>query len=358
MLVLGEHFRELLGNVTPPNGRLQLARQLPPAVRDHLQEDEEFTTVEPHTLLIGSYHRSTAVGMLRDVDVLVLIANGDDLKPASVLLQLKRSLARMPGAARVDLVPQRRSVRVEFPDYDFLMDVVPARAPDGLDKPLLVPDRDQGKWLLSHPLGYANHFASVNDRSGDKIRPTVKLLKHWRDEQMRRRRPKSYLLEVLVAEQMSKLNLSGLGQAKVVHAAMQAVYQRCQDAYASKENPPRIADPMLGHSISAAWDRDSFETFMRRLSESIGRAERALSLSAEEHLEAVGQWQKVFGDAFPARVEDCPYCEGEAIERAHAAGALAVTLGATPRLTIGQTQNAIVVPRKARFWGTAGGECT
>ena len=108
--------------------------------------------------------------------------------------------------------------------------------------------------MTSHPLGYAKHFSAVNEDSGNKIRPTVKLFKYWRDRNLRlkNRRPKSYLLEVLVSQQMSKLDFTGKGQAEVFSESLHTIYSYCEAAYLDPEErrTPRVMDPMLNFCIS------------------------------------------------------------------------------------------------------------
>jgi hypothetical protein len=53
---------------------------------------------------------------------------------------------------------------------------------------------------------------------------------------------------------------------------------------------------MLGNNVAFNWERSAFESFMRRLKESIGWAERALEMDRNQLDEAVALWQKVFGE--------------------------------------------------------------
>ena len=128
------HFQMLLKKINPPQDRRDLARDLVRDLRDWLVA-HEFETVDPHTLLIGSYARSTAVLWIKDVDVLVFLPKSAlERTPNAVLLDLRKILEGYPGAV-VSAVGQRRSIRIEFEDHGFFLDVVPAVAPDGLDEP-------------------------------------------------------------------------------------------------------------------------------------------------------------------------------------------------------------------------------
>jgi len=154
---------------------------------------------------------------------------------------------------------------------------------------------------------------------------------------------------VLTLQEMKELNLHGKGHAETLLASMGAVHDRCEDALDSG-GVPCILDPMLGYSISTQWDRDSFEAFMRRLSE--GKKWLARVIASEEHSEAVELCQRLFGeDAFPGYTPECAYCRGERGKAAHLAGTLMVTHGSNPRVVVGSIPNATRVDPKARTWG-------
>lgn len=165
MLTLGTHFDELLKNIRPSEHRLQAARDIPPLVRTFLEECEGFETVEPHSRLVGSYAQDMAVGDVKDVDILVRVPGdpaANEPQARGLIRLLRDALDGLPDALGVDgwtelqdveLQGARRSVHVYFKDRDFHLDVVPCIAPDGMDKPLYVPDRGFNKWIASDPVG-------------------------------------------------------------------------------------------------------------------------------------------------------------------------------------------------------------
>ena len=71
-------------------------------------------------------------------------------------------------------------------------------AEHGVDSAMKVPDRSRQEWIDTDPLGYHNALSALNQKNGGKVVPLIKLVKAWRDEQMTTRRPKSYVLEVMV----------------------------------------------------------------------------------------------------------------------------------------------------------------
>lgn len=311
----GTHFEVLLNNICPPQERLDAARDLPPLVRDFLEKHKEFATLAPHSRLAGSYAQDMSVCDVKDVDFLVRVP-GDPEKnepEAKALLQsLRNGLDDLPtaldfeGRAGVDIERARRSVHVYFKGRDFHLDVVPCIAPNGFDKPLYVPDRGFNKWIESHPIGYINLLDELNNKHSKKVKPLGRLFKHFRNQQMKTRQPKSYWLGALLVYHTQKENGLDMTQplAVLFRDLLDAVYNQYRVVFDTSDTAtPHIKDPLLGHDISWNWSRNHFETFMRRLDD--GRAWASKALKTEEREKAVELWQKIFGqDYFPTSVDE------------------------------------------------------
>jgi hypothetical protein len=176
---------------------------------------------------------------------------------------------------------------------------VPALILDSIDKVLLVPDREWGKWVDSHPLGYGKALSELNIANVKKVVPLVKIFKHWRAFQMQRNHPKSYWLECLVYRHVDRgwMTTDGKSYAELFTDLLRSIYERFQDKL-GEGGVPKIPDPMLGNNVAFNWERSAFESFMRRLEESIGWTERALVKNREQLDEAIELWQKVFGEEY------------------------------------------------------------
>ncbi len=302
-LTLSVYFEEFRSNIQPPENRLAVAAEIPGDVRAYLEDNADFETMAPHSRLTGSYRRHTAIHNIKDVDFLVFVCyEGERPEPADVLKALRSALDNLPealgyGGRAQTLRGQRRSVHIEFDDGDFHLDVVPALVPDGMDEPLLVPDREWGRWVKSDPLGYGKALSKLNAANGEKVVPLVKMVKHWRTFQMQRNRPKSYWLEALVYRHVDKgwVTTASKSDAELFTDFLRSVRGRFQKKL-DHGGVPEIPDPMLGNNVAFNWERSAFESFMRRLEESIGWAERALGKGRDEVEEAVALWQKVFGE--------------------------------------------------------------
>jgi hypothetical protein len=309
------HFLQLLQNINPPKERRGLAKELVGDLRDWLA-GHQFETVSPHTRLIGSYARSTAVLWIKDVDALVFVPESQlEPTPNAVLLELRKVLADYPDAT-VCAIGQQRSIRVAFEDHDFYLDIVPAVATDGLDEPLAVPDRPKEKWIQSDPLGYLRRLAALNKDHGEKVVPLVKLMKTWRDTQMTIRRPKSYMLEVMVvnAVESGDITLEGESWPSILAQLFSLWAETWDELMEQGTGVPRILDPQLGNVISAGWERSEFKAFMRRVREADSAAQRAISAETEE--DSAAEWERLFGEHWPTDQEVKEAARSEATDRA------------------------------------------
>jgi hypothetical protein len=262
MYTLNTYFLKLLEAIKPPQDRLDAAVELPDQVRTYLKEHEEFVTVAPHSRLAGSYAQHLTVGDVKDVDFLVFV-DGDphqnDPEAKAVINDLKRALDELPealgygGYASIDVNRARRSVHVYFEEHDFHLDAVPVIAPDGVDESLYVPDRGWNEWVESHPLGYIQLISDLDQAHGGKVRRLGKLFKHFRDYQMKTRKPKSYWLGALLVEHVQRDDGLDMTQplAVLFRDLVEAVYCDFEELFeADSSDTPAIADPMLGHDIS------------------------------------------------------------------------------------------------------------
>lgn len=338
------HFDALLKKINPPEERVQLAAARVGEVREWLKQ-HRFATKSPHTRLSGSYGRSTAIELIPDVDVLLFLPDEQlDRTPNAVLLELHKVLKDYPAAA-INTEGQRRSVRLELPADDLYLDIVPAVAGEGPDQPLQVPDRPQHEWILSDPLGYAVRLTKVNQANGEKLVPQIKLLKAWRDEQMLRRRPKSYVMEVMLlyAVEDGKLTLCDRSLAEIVFDAFVYITDKWADLMDNGNAAPRIPDPQIqSHFITKGWERSHFETFMRRAREARLAAERALA--AENEAAASEAWKRVFGTRWPTDDEVKRAIREEAAARQPGTSKIA----STGRVIGGP---AVIATRPTRFHG-------
>lgn len=317
MYVLTTYFTELLRSIEPPQHRLDAARELPDRVRDYLKNTGSFPTSPPYSSIAGSYRRHTTIGDIKDVDIIVKADVGLDESPGSAIRRLKNALDNLPDALGLggyaEIKQSRRSVHVYFGGKDFHLDVVPAIVPKQIDERLYIPDKSWGKWIPSNPIGYCRYLSQLNEKHGGKVVPLIKLVKHFRDYQMKIMKPKSYWLEALVVCHLTNGRIDmHQSLAEVFRDLMSAIHAKFAPLLGREDGAtPCIPDPMLGDDISWNWERTHFEAFMHRVEEAKNAATKALQTDKQE--EAIELWQTVFGeDKFPKDVKHTAWKLAEA----------------------------------------------
>lgn len=298
-----KRFEAMLGLIEPNEERVALAARLPDLVREAVTQSSKLRTTVPHTLLVGSYRRHTAVGEVKDVDIAVIVAK--DYADSAPTLVLDDLGAALEGARRrkrlrnIERRNQRRSVRCELPDDNFLIDLVPVIAVTGDPRgDLWIPDRDQRRWVPTRSIGYLEVFSQLNVTSGHKLVRLVKVLKHWKNHQgIDRFQAKSFWIEALIVKLVrdGKITFDG-GWSEITERAFRALYQRCLPVKNGGTGTPVVADPMiLGANVAHNWKREGFETFFAKLDAS--RKAAASALGADDAA-AVAAWRRVFGKDF------------------------------------------------------------
>jgi SMODS domain-containing protein len=324
-----ERFDDLLRSIEPPADRMAKAAELPKIVREELEASKVLETVEPHTLLVGSYRRHTAIADIKDVDVAVLVAKRyASVEPREVLDDLEaaaKRAARRKCLRNIERHQQRRSIRCELPDDAFKLDLVPIVAVTGDPYgDLWIPDREWKKWLPTRSIGYVNTFSELNQRSGKKLVPLVKLIKHWRVAQgMDRTEAKSFWLEALVVQLFVEgaIDLTG-SWPQIFSSTLEALHKRCLPVYNGGKNIPFVRDPMIATSdVAHNWSRDGFASFFQKLDASRKSASSAL---VADPTKAAALWRPVLGPEFSPIVWDWILPAAEATALGAAVGAVLV----------------------------------
>jgi predicted nucleotidyltransferase len=307
MTKLNALFDKFLQNIEPDQKMVGYAHSAHDPVRTFLEEDEDFGQYVEDTFLYGSYKRHTAVGDIKDVDIVVLTnfdTESEDYTPHKVLRKLKSALARHYGDPK-NQEYQRRSIRVNDPlpdneDVEMTLDIIPAVPTDGNDSPLLVPDRDVKKWILSHPKGHLTNTIELNKYQNSKKRfvPLVKIMKWWwkyqceiRQPDVERPKPKGFWVEVLTGE-----NFDSSQYDWVDHFI--ATLESISEKYSDVEEVPELQDPGLAEeTVRTSMTLDEFQVFTEAVKESLEQAKKGRS--EKDDIESSEIYREIFGEEFP-----------------------------------------------------------
>lgn len=288
---LANHFKGLLGRIEPSDSHVAKAKKAHEVLRQHLRDHEEIGKAHKDAYLSGSYARHTAIKNIKDVDVICVLDIDKDLTEPIVLLRwLEQALLNYYDDVRV----QGRSIGITTSD-GFCLDLVPGTPQNGDDGPLWIPDREAKAWVGTHPKGQIE-FARARNASTDGFYvQTVKLMKHWRDRvPSELARPKSYVLETLVAETMG--SSPPLSHAKAVVTVLEGMCDR-HGCWVGTGSVPTIADPGYPSvNVAKRWRPTEFDAFMEQTQTAATTARTALEESDEEA--SVKGWRRLFGIEF------------------------------------------------------------
>lgn len=274
-------------------------------LRERIQQDAPLAAKLSEVFLQGSYAQSTAVRPPEngefDVDVVLAMDFSEvdtwgfreSRDPRSALDWVARRLREIPTYA--GKVHQRgRCVRIEFSE-GFHMDVVPAHAPDGHDKPLWIPNRDLNEWQASHPKGYLDWCTERNKATDGQFSRIVKYMKCWRDDVLpKAARPKSIILQTMVEAALK-------GPPNSVEQAVTSVLDRLAGMARAKAgflSDFRVTNPaMPDEDLAASWEASSIARFAEEANRCAEIARAATQ--SKDPAQSAQLWSMALGRRFP-----------------------------------------------------------
>lgn len=291
-MVPNTRFKELLADIEPSATTKSNSSDAHTNVRKHLRGHKSFKDRWVSDFLAGSYSRDTAIrpkktddGYERpDVDIIVETNFDTADAPDAVLNELSKALEDEFDVERVNM----RSVSIVTAKAE--MDVVPVVANGDIYQ---LPDRDLGSWKQTNPPGHNNWSKDRNEVFDGRFKPLVKLFKWWRRENKTGKRPKGFVLEVLVARHAPDDELH-YGEA------FAQMLESIADTYGDEK--PYIDDPGLpGNDILSKVSNSDWKNFVQRVRTHAGHARRAQDTDDME--EATRLWRKLLGDRFKETVK-------------------------------------------------------
>jgi hypothetical protein len=269
------------------------AKRVQQEVRDHLAR-ELAELID--TFLSGSYSRRVQVVRLHDIDIIVVVddSTGAFARSAAAALEAIGNAARSCDLVSSVSSPRVRSVRLTLHDYEFTIDLVGAREPDGgADGLLLVchlPEEGRDDWTWGNPRGQRQAAIDKNEETEGIYVPSVRLVKFWLgrvwgdgDKPFR-----SYHAESI---------LHGALSEKVdFDEAMVLFFDAAYDALA-----PGLLTSDPGAPNTYVDDRlDANDRREARDAVALARIAAHAAYEKNDLGEALDAWAEVFGPAFPA----------------------------------------------------------
>jgi len=248
----------------------------------------------PRSFLSGSYARYTKIDPLVDIDVMLVrnearvgvATDGSGILPRAALDQVAEAVRKAYSDSQAKL--QSRSVNVRLPGIPFGFDLVPAwlRHPDGY----WIPDTDFGSWLPADPDAHADLMTQANKRCDNKLKPLIKMVKHWsrNNHDLIRSFHIELICNDIFARQGHAIPSYQFAVAKVLVSLPQYIGQA-------------MSDPIYGSSrVDRQLSSEEFQRLHARVMCDGQNAVDALALeNAGENVAAVDKWKHIFLRGFP-----------------------------------------------------------
>lgn len=297
-MAIQTQFRNFLRDIEPSPTTKNNAKAAHTALRKFLREHDSFKLVHLDTFLSGSYRRDTAIRpriidgkeQRPDIDIIVVTNHTLYDNPADVLGLLRQTLKER---YEIKQPPNARSVGILTKTVN--MDVVPIIAAQGMQGTLYIPDRRLEQWLVTNPPRHTSWTTEVNQASGGRFKPLVKLMKWWRREKPTvSKRPKGFVIECIVAECM---DYEGTQYDELFLGTLEEIVNKYRSDITFRV-VPHIDDPgVQGNSVTSGMTFSAFEGFYNKVKAHAELGRRAQAEQDEDKKLAI--WRKIFGPRFP-----------------------------------------------------------
>lgn len=259
------------------------------ALRENLRRQINGVTRD---FLSGSYKRRTAIRPLHDIDVIIELDASVHQGPRAdnvsrVLQTIQGALQRAYPSSKSPTL-QNRSVNIEFAGTGIGFDVVPGFADASRGGVYWIPDRSRCAWIPTSPEAHADYSTRANERAGKKLKPLVKMIKHWRRHQ--RHDLRSFHLEMMCANALTAPPRSySEGLRDLFSALSSAVLRACPD--------PASVGPAIDDGTSNS-DRQRLSWLLSQAASEASRLTQLEARGFDTH--AIEGWSNLLGSAFSA----------------------------------------------------------
>lgn len=327
MAIVNSYFNDFLSNIRLQTKHIEDLKTGHTTLRDRLLSYEGLNDIIVSTFLQGSYRRATAIkphGDKRaDVDVVVVTNISDQEKTPDQALNL--FIPFLDKHYEGKYTKNGRSIAIELSYVD--LDLVVTAAPSEIDayqltdsnkitndltiietqdmiyksssdwqlEPLLIPDRDAGEWVKTHPLEQIRWTQEKNSKCNGHYVNVVKALKWWQREHVEElpKYPKSYPLEHIIGMNCP----DGIDSvAEGVTFTLESITANYQQEAQSETTPFLPDHGVPEHDVYKRIEGKDFSQFHGKISEAATVARKALDSTSIK--DSVNTWAELFGEEF------------------------------------------------------------
>lgn len=312
MADLSSYFVQAMSNIEP-GADADNAKVAHAEVSEVLKQSQALLDLGIKPKLIGSYARDVSIRRVKDVDVFGRLTEADeDLRPSRAIDLFEKVLTENYDGR---VTRQDRSLKVDFPDFDLTVDIVPARpSGDHWEIPKKTDQDNRASWKPTNPLRLneltteTNKAFTLNDK-GIYV-PTVKLVRQvrrmWVDDQ-----PGGFYFEILTYWAFNNGSLDATSRADYLIAALDYIEQELPEVLDRGLDDPT----MEGYEITTRATEADFDAAIDKIAEAADLARRALD--EPDDCKSAVLWRQLLGktsdgeDVFPLP----EYCNADGSRR-------------------------------------------
>lgn len=288
-MTVSEAFESFKSELELPDRKQREAAQAQQNIRTRVSQYLDLSS----SFLSGSYARYTKIFPLKDIDVILvrnrervgLTSDGSGVSPVQALDEVVAAVHRA-FPLEASATRQARSVNVQLSGLEFGFDLIPAwlRHPNGY----WIPDTDRGSWIPSDPEAHADFMTQANERSAGKLKPVIKMVKHWSRNNYDLLG--SFHVELLCADLFARVEVVNY------QIGVAACLLHLRDHVGRQ-----MMDPIYGISrVDKPLSNDDHIKLANRINSDANSAVEALKMESANHqTDAVEKWKYVFLHGFP-----------------------------------------------------------
>ncbi len=298
---LNEHFKKFIANISLNPTRVDRIESAISNWETKFKEDEMLKDLFVDYYTQGSYSTDTGVRPKNkeefDVDVVLVLDLSEEDDPKEILHLIKdRIKSHKDFEDRVSV--KERCVQIKYAN-EFHVDVVPAFEYEDMIK---IPSRKENDWIKTNPTGFKEWIKTINKDTDYYSSKIVKILKHWRDENVgEETAPKSILLTTFVGNAIVK-------EPSIAETLIETLTQMVTDIESliskleNDEDVPFVENPSLkDENLARKWSKLKAQRFLNKLTKLEKDCREAMDETDKE--KSIEKWQEIFGkNYFPSEL--------------------------------------------------------
>lgn len=287
---ISDAFKEFASALEIDSATITEAKRLHDRARKALEKN---LTGCKRTFLSGSYPRQTRLAPLDDIDMIAVVKNADpwDNDPNKALKEAGQIVVdEFPGSTMKIGNHAAKISNIDSSIERVHLDIVVGSEIGSGTTLKITETKPIATWIKSGPESHARELTDANTAWAEKLKPTIKQIKHWngREADEDRQLP-SFLIEAIALHAFS-----GSGSVSA-----QEMAHRYFDRAAKKVETPTTSPAVPDGYVDPDMEQARRDKLSNRLRRATNDATEALRIEGDDPDGAHEIWYRIFGDPFP-----------------------------------------------------------